>query len=141
MGRPTRTAVHLSIALTMALGLFSATRSDAAPTITVGLNQGLRIPISGTVANVVVTNPNIADVTVVDAHDVIVIGKGYGMSEVMVTDSNGHLLLDDVVNVALPWDDVLTVYRGNAPQRYFCTPRCEALPAAPAQGGAASPST
>jgi len=131
MGRATRANIFRVIA---AVILFGPTLAEAAPSINVGLNQGLRVPVPGTIANVVATNPNIADVTVVDAHNVIIIGKAYGLAEVMVTDSTGRLLLDDIVNVAAPLDNVLTVYRGNNPQRYFCMPsRCEGMPAAPSQ--------
>jgi len=136
MGRTTRATIFRAVAVA---AVFAATRAAAVPSVSVGLNQGLRVPVAGTIANVVVTNPAIADVTVVDAHNVIIIGKGYGLAEVMVTDSTGRLLLDNVVNVALPWDSVLTVYRGNTPQRYFCTPRCEGLPPAPSQGANAAP--
>ena len=116
----------------------SASQAAAAPsTVNVGMNQGLRIAVAGTVANVVVTNPAIADVTVVDSHSVIVIGKGYGLAEVMVTDSGGRLLLDDNVNVALPLESVRTVYHGSTPQLYFCNPTCFAAPASPSQSGGA----
>ena len=120
------------------VAVLGASAAAAAPTVSVGLNQGLRIPVAGTVANVVVTNPAIADVTVVDSHNVIIIGKGYGLAEVMVMDGGGRLLLDDNVNVALPLDAVRTVYHGSVPQHYYCTPTCFAAPASSPQSGGAS---
>jgi Flp pilus assembly secretin CpaC len=136
MGRLTRTVADAVFAASLALAVLGVTRADAAPLINVGMNQAVRIPIGGSVANVVVTNPAIADVTVVDAHNVIVIGKAYGLSEVMVLDVNGRLLLDNMVNVAAPTESVLTVYRGATPSHFFCAPRCEAL-TPPSQNGSA----
>ena len=96
MGRSTRTNVFPAAAIAVA-ALF-APRRGLAPrrTITVGINQGLRLQVGGSAANVVVANPAIADVTVVDAHSVIVMGKGYGTTQIMVLDSTGRLLMDSM---------------------------------------------
>jgi len=75
---------------------------------------------------VVVTNTAIADVTVVDAHSVIIEGKGYGTTQVMVLDNSGRLLMDSVVTVSAPAEGQVTLYRGPVAQQYSCSPRCEA---------------
>ena len=126
MGRSTRTTLIGAVAMA-ALALMSVATTNAATRAIVGLNQSLRISVGGSTANVVVSNPAIADVTVVDAHSVIVIGKGYGTTQIMALDSSGHVLLDSVVMVTAPQEGQVTVYRGAASaNQYSCSPRCEA---------------
>ena len=122
---PSNRALIIRLAALAALALAGVT-ADAAAHVNVGLNQSLRLAVHGAAANVVVANSAIADVTVVDAHSVIVMGKGYGTTQILVLDSTGHSLLDTAVSVTAPSEDQLTLYRGTVPQQYSCTPRCEA---------------
>jgi Flp pilus assembly secretin CpaC len=138
MGRtPLFFAKHAAFLAVLSL-LGAATAAHAASRVTVGINQGLRLSVGGSAANVVVANPAIADVTVVDAHSVIILGKGYGTTQIMVLDSTGRLLMDSIVTVNAPSEGQMTVYRGPTAQQYDCSPRCEADSAKP---GAAAPST
>ena len=138
MGRTTRNTVKCTAALAVFL-LWGAAVAHAASRVNVGLNQGVRLQVAGAAANVVVSNPTIADVTMVDSHSVIVLGKGYGTTQIMVMDLAGHLLLDSVVTVNAPSEGQMTIYRGGVPQQYNCSPRCEADSAKAA--AAAAPST
>ena len=123
MGRSIRNTLTGAAALA-ALALPSVA-ADAATRANVGLNQSLRMSVGGSAASVVVSNPAIADVTVVDSHSVIVIGKGYGTTQIMVMDSTGRVLLDSVVTVSAPLEGQMTLFRGVTGQQYNCTPRCE----------------
>jgi Flp pilus assembly secretin CpaC len=133
----------LRIAALAALSLLSAATAHAASRINVGLSQGARMMVGGSAANVVVANPAIADVTVVDAHSIVVLGKSYGSTQIMVMDSSGRLLLDSIVTVTAPQEGHMTYYRGpTSPSEFDCSPRCEATSdktqgaAAPAPSGA-----
>ncbi len=75
MGRTTQVKA-LRVAGLAVLALLSAAVAQAASRVNVGLSQGVRLMVGGSAASVVVSNPAIADVTVVDAHSIIVLGKG-----------------------------------------------------------------
>jgi hypothetical protein len=79
------------------------------------------------------------DVTMIDAHSVIVTGKGYGATQVMVLNHAGRMLLDSRVTVSAPDDGHLTLYRGGAPSEFSCSPRCQALGPKAAAPAAAAP--
>jgi Flp pilus assembly secretin CpaC len=121
MGRLTRTAVLAAALLSFGAAAAAASRLD------VEINQSRRIGLRGAAANVVVGDPTIADVTMLDAHSVIVTGKGYGSTQVMVMDRAGRMLLDSHVAVRAPDDGRLTLYRGVAASEFSCSPRCEAV--------------
>jgi hypothetical protein len=107
--------------------LLSAGQAMAAAITTVDLNESRRVMLHGTAANVFVADPAVADVAMIDSHSVIVLGKGYGVTQVLVTDHSGHTLLDSVVAVIGSEAGRVTVYRGQAAQDYHCSSRCETM--------------
>jgi len=113
----------IRLAALAAVALIGVT-ADAASRITVAVNQSLRVAVNGAVANILVSDSSIADVTVVDAHSVIVMGKGFGTAQILVLDGAGHSLLDTAVSVVAP-EGSLTLYRGPTPLQFNCSPRCE----------------
>jgi hypothetical protein len=123
--------------------LLSASQAFAAAITTVNLNESRRVMLHGTAANVFVADPAVADVAMIDSHSVIVLGKGYGVTQVLVTDHSGHTLLDSVVAVIGSEAGRVTVYRGQAAQDYHCSSRCETMtspaPPAPSIGNNATP--
>lgn len=116
--------------------LLSASQALAAAITTVDLNQSRRVMLHGTAANVFVADPAVADVTMIDSHSVIVLGKGYGVTQVLVTDHSGHTLMDSVIAVVGSDAGRVTVYRGQAAQDYHCSSRCETMNG----GGGVAPS-
>jgi hypothetical protein len=122
----------LSMAFATLLGAGSA---FAASITTVDLNESRRVMLHGTAANVFVADPAVADVTMIDTHSVIVLGKGYGVTQVLVTDHAGHTLLDSVVAVVGSDAGRVTVFRGQAVQDYHCSSRCETMNGGGGSGG------
>ncbi|HEX4179864.1 MAG TPA: pilus assembly protein N-terminal domain-containing protein [Caulobacteraceae bacterium] len=138
MGLANRTAVRLAALVGLAALALTGMAADAASRVSVGVNQSVHLGVRGVAANVVISNPAVADVTMTDTHSIIVIGKGYGTTQVTVTDSAGHVLLDSVITVTSLLEGQMTLYRGGIPQRYNCAPRCEADSSDKQAGGGAS---
>ena len=59
-----------------------------------------------------VGNPLIADVTLQTGGIVVVTGKGYGATNFIAMDRTGQVLVDRVIQVEGPTDQLVTVYRG-----------------------------
>ena len=135
MGRVTRTLL-----LTVFVAATAAATAARAESTVIHLNQSRRIVLRGTAANIIVGDPTVADVTVIDAHSVILQGKGYGSTDVLVMDRAGRTLLDDHVMVAAAEGGVVTLHRGVNAVEYSCSPRCQALaPPKDNSGGGAAP--
>ena len=127
---------------TLLLSLFVAATAGAAAAQSVStvihLNQSRRIALHGAAANVIIGDATVADVTVVDAHSIILSGKGYGATDVLVMDRAGRTLLDDHVMVGAQEAGFVTIHRGPDSVEYSCTPRCQALaPPKDGSGGGA----
>lgn len=90
----------------------------------VPLDHSTRLALRGSAASIVVGNPNIADVTVVDSHNVYVQAKAYGMTNIVVLDSLGRTLYADDIKVE-PAGNNVSVYHGLAKADFACSPRCQ----------------
>ena len=132
-----RAAGTLCAALLISTVVMTTTAS--ADSTVIRVNQSRRIVLRGAAANVIVGDPAVADVSVIDAHSVILLGKGYGATDVLVMDRAGRTLLDDHVTVTAPESGVVTLHRGVNAVEYTCSPRCQALPPLRDGGGAGAP--
>ena len=120
-----------------ALVALSATAAMAADgAMTVQLKESHRIVLSGPAANIVIGDPSVADVAMLDNRSVIVMGKGYGSTDILVLDRAGHTLLDSEVTVVAPNNGRVTVYRGASPTEFSCVAHCQALASSDSQAGA-----
>lgn len=111
----------LPLALLLAL---TAASPLAAETLTVAIDHSMRLPVAGGAASVVVGNPQVADVTVVDSHTVYVSGRGYGETDVVVLDGAGRTLFSGDIMVGAPNTGRVSVYRGSARTDLACAPGC-----------------
>jgi hypothetical protein len=133
MRRPTQTLLIAAFALAASAGVALASGALDVP-----LNESVRVPLHGTAANVVIGDPSVADVSMSDAHSVILLGKGYGSTRLTVTDARGRTLLASLVSVVEPDEGHITYYKGVEPHQYVCGgARCEELHAGASGGGAA----
>ena len=124
------------------IAALSAAALAAPGALVLQLKQSERVMLPGQVANVVIDDPNIADVAMVDGHSVIVIGKGYGSTGILVLDKGGRTLMRSQIAVIAPEVGPVTVYNGATPSEFSCLRRCQPLaapvPNANGDGGAES---
>lgn len=113
---------RLLIALT-ATGLLAT--PALAQTLSVRADQAVRIALPAPAKDVAVGNPAIADVMVLDERNILVLGKGFGTTNVIALDRGGRLILDRVVVVSAADAGKVTVYKGTSASQYACAPRCE----------------
>jgi Flp pilus assembly secretin CpaC len=93
-------------------------------TVEVVIDQATIVTISDRTATVVVGNTLIADVSIQGGATMVVTGKGYGITNVILLDRAGKPIAERLVRVRSPADNVV-VYRGNARESYSCMPYCE----------------
>ena len=100
--------------------------ADPAPdAIDVNVDQAKLVKLPARVATIVVGNPLIADVTLQSGGIVVVTGKGYGATNFIAMDRGGEVLVDRVIQVEGPTDQLITVYRGVDRESYSCMPVCQ----------------
>ena len=96
----------------------------AAETIVVFLDQSRLMQLPDRAANVIVGNPLIADLSVQPGGLTVITGKSYGITNFIVTDRKGAVLMEKTVEVSGLGDKTVVVYRGADRETYSCTPMC-----------------
>jgi Flp pilus assembly secretin CpaC len=97
----------------------------SAEAIAVNVDQAKLVRLPTRVATIVVGNPLIADVTLQTGGIIVVTGKGYGATNFIAMDRAGEILVDRVIQVEGPTDQLVTVYRGIERESYSCMPICQ----------------
>ena len=102
-------------------------RADAnSDPISVKVNMARILKINAPAATVIIGNPGVADVTIQDPQTLILTGKSYGETNLIVLDTKGSAIADTMVSVVQPQGaDSLTMYQGQARQTFTCEPVCQ----------------
>lgn len=120
---PNRKALLAAAIAVMALAAPSA---FAGQRVIVEKNHVMRVTLSAPAGSVIVGNPDIADVNVVDSRTVYIMGKGFGNSAVTITGRDGKPLFDGEVVVSGVQQGAITVYKGLKPSLMVCSNVCVA---------------
>lgn len=126
----------LGFSASIALALAAASTASAAG-LQVEIDHNQRLNVAGSAASVLVGNPAVADVTVVDSHTLFVSGRGYGITDVVVLDHQGRTIYEGDVVVTAPSANI-AVYRGPARTDFACAPSCQVTARSAANGGGSS---
>jgi len=94
-----RTPAPLVSGFVAVAALFAACGPAAAEGLTVSLDQVERVHLRGSAADVVIGNPGIADVALIDARTLVITGKGPGTTSLVVFDRARRVLFDGPVSV------------------------------------------
>ena len=105
------------------LGLGAPAAADAG--IQVEMNQAKIVKLARPADTIVVGNPAIADAAVQDASTIILTGKGFGVTNLVVLDGDGNPIVDEQVTVVRQAASSVRVYRRADIQTLSCTPYCE----------------
>jgi len=120
------TILALGLSLASSLAGAPAIASDGTP-INVNVNMARILRINAAAATVIVGNPGIADVTIQDPQTLILTGKSFGQTNLIVLDSAGNPIADTMVEVVQMQAGVVTVYQGQARTSLACAPICQSV--------------
>ncbi|MBK1796280.1 pilus assembly protein N-terminal domain-containing protein [Devosia sp. WQ 349] len=103
---------------------FPIMAQDATP-ITVQANMARVLRINAPAATVIVGNPGVADVTIQDPQTLVLTGKSYGQTNLIILDAMGEPIADTLVEVTQLQAGVMTVYQGLNRTSLSCAPVCQ----------------
>jgi Flp pilus assembly secretin CpaC len=99
--------------------------AQAADSIQVMMNEARILKLSRPADTIVVGNPAIADASVQDASTIVLTGKGFGVTNLVVLDKQGSPIIDEQVAVSRQDVSTIRIYRRSEVQTMSCTPYCE----------------
>jgi len=119
---PRKLASLFSLAATM---LGAQTALAASDPVEVQVNMARILRISAPAATVIIGNPAVADVTIQDPQTLVLTGKSFGDTNLIVLDAQGNPIADTIMRVVADGADVVTVYLGSKRTSVACSPTCQ----------------
>jgi Flp pilus assembly secretin CpaC len=115
------------IVYAFALGLLTIApaAAETSDPISVKVNMARILRISAPAATVIIGNPGVADITIQDPQTLVLTGRSYGQTNLIVLDSAGNPVADTIVSVIQAQSDTVTIYMGTARQTLACQPICQ----------------
>jgi hypothetical protein len=116
---PQRLAV---VAALLAVAVHPAVAAETV--VDVMIDQATLVRLERPAAEIVVGNPSIADVSVQSGKVLVVTGKSFGETNLIVMDADGKVFVNRRLIVQEPRSGLVTLYRGSARQTLHCAPYC-----------------
>ena len=88
-------------------------------------DQATMLQLERPAAEIVVGNPSIADVSVQNSKVLVLTGKSFGETNLIVLDAEGKVIINRRIVVREPRGGYVTVYQAAARQTLYCSPNCE----------------
>lgn len=117
--RPLRSFTYAA-ALTGSLMALPAWASD----LKVEINHSRLHTLGQAASTIIVGNPAIADVSLSNNNTLVVFGRSYGSTNLLVLNAAGSQIASLDVKVTGARDSVVTLNRGNSQLSYACAPNC-----------------
>ena len=100
-------------------------QGGTAVAVDVVIDEARLIRLNSDAAQLIVGNPAIADVTAQSSRILVVTGKSYGATNLIVLDAAGQEILNARLGVSEGKTQQVTVYRGMARHSLHCAPDCQ----------------
>jgi Flp pilus assembly secretin CpaC len=122
-----RTFIAIAFAFGLCVAAAGPSLAQEGGPISVNVNMARILRINAAAVTVIVGNPGIADVTIQDPQTLILTGKSYGQTNLIVLDSGGEPIADTLIEVVQMQAGVTTIFNGLARQSVACAPVCQPI--------------
>jgi len=89
------------------------------------LNHAKVLKLDQPVSKVIVGNSDVADATVADARTIVLTGKAFGTTNLVLLDADGNALLDERILVSIDEGNTVRMFKQTDRTILSCTPTCE----------------
>lgn len=93
-------------------------------TISVVMDQALVVRAPDRIRTMILGNPTIADISSEGKGMLVITGKSYGSTNLVLIDEDGRVAGETLINVGPARAGVVTVQKGDVKEAYSCTPKC-----------------
>jgi Flp pilus assembly secretin CpaC len=106
-------------------GAVPVTANEEITLVSVNANMARVLRLSAPASTVIIGNPAVADVTIQDPQTLVLTGKSFGRTNMIILDSRGDPIADTMVEVTQLVSDTITVFMGNQRTSLSCAPTCQ----------------
>ena len=117
----------VTLAALGAMGLSGSLPARAADQqlLRVFMNHARVLKLDRPVAKVIVGNAAVADATVADSTTIVLTGRAFGTTNLVLLDGDGNAIADERILVSIDEGNTVRVYKQTDRQVLSCTPNCE----------------
>lgn len=115
----------LALGLLCSLLPVSSQANQESGAIQVKVDRAKVMKIARPASMIIIGNPAIADATIKDTQTLIITGKRYGTTNLIVLDNDGEPIADEVLTVSSDASNSVVVYRGAIRTTLNCSPDCD----------------
>ena len=123
--RPPYAAKGFIVAIAALAALIPTSPRAEGSEMTVRIDEATLLRLDRASAEIIVGNPTIADVAVQSSETLVITGKSFGLTNIIVLDSKGKEIVNTKVSVQADPKRVVTLRKGTARFSYHCTPSCQ----------------
>ena len=105
------------------------------------MDQARVLKLDRPVSKVIVGNAKVADATVADAKTIVLTGRSFGSTNLVLLDADGNAILDQSILVSIDEANTVRVFRQTERTVLSCTPNCGQHSDTTAAAGAAAGAT
>ncbi|WEX88623.1 pilus assembly protein N-terminal domain-containing protein [Sinorhizobium garamanticum] len=77
------------------------------------------------VSKVIIGNSEVADATVADSKTIVLTGRNFGTTNLVILDQDGNAIVDERILVSIDEGNTVRVYKQTSRTVLSCTPNCE----------------
>lgn len=119
-----RFACSALVAAAAGLTSFALTTAVTARDLIVKYDQSQLIRVPRPIAEIIIGNPSIADVSVQSSNMLVVTGKTFGITNVIALDADRNVIQEQRILVVRDDMRQVSVYKGTKRETYNCAPNC-----------------
>lgn len=105
-----------------------ALAGPALANVSVRLDQNAIMDLKAPAGTVLIGDPGVVDINLITPRKIAILGRGYGSTNVIITDRMGKVIFQQVVEVSRANSNRVSVYRGASVANFTCSPTCERTP-------------
>ena len=98
---------------------------DQEDLLRVFMNHARVLKLDRPVSKVIVGNSNVADATVADSTTIVLTGRSFGTTNLVLLDAEGNAIADERILVSIDEGNTVRVFRQTERSILSCTPNCE----------------
>lgn len=103
----------------------AASQSEGGEPVIVTVDRAKVFHVSRPAATVIIGNPAIADATVEDEQTLVLTGRSFGVTNLIILDAKGEPIVDQTLVVKGHETNTVRIYRRSQRETMACAPVCE----------------
>lgn len=118
-------ATMLALAISILTLTYGSAQAQDNALMTVYMDHARVLKLDRPISKVIVGNSDVADATVADAKTIVLTGRAFGTTNLVILDTDGNAMVDERILVSIDEGNTVRVFRQTNRSILSCTPNCE----------------